>query len=211
MTEQLEVYDLNGKLICIEERKKFYKDIEKEFATTGNISKKIKSIRVLLMNSNGRIYLQKRSKTKEVNPGMYDKTLGGHVPASHSWDITLVRECAEELGFPATVVSIEEFDKAITVTDISIIGLFKKIDYIDHFSSTRKNRKGKDVIQPWMATIYFGYYDGAIRFVDGESTGIEVFSLKEIDEELKKSPNKFTEDVKFMIKKYRHFLKPIKK
>ena len=211
MTEQLEVYDLNGKLIGIEERKKFYEGIEKEFSTTGKISKKIKSIRVLLMNSNGRIYLQKRSKTKEVNPGMYDKTLGGHVPASHSWDITLVRECAEELGFPATVVSIEEFDKAITITDISVIGLFRKIDYIDRFISRRKNKKGKDVLQPWMTTIYFGYYDGAIRFVDGESTGIEVFSIKELEEELKKNPEKFTEDVKFMIKKYRNFLKPIKK
>ncbi|MBN1385744.1 NUDIX domain-containing protein [Candidatus Woesearchaeota archaeon] len=186
MKEKLEVYDLNDKLIGIEDRDKFYKDIEAEFKSTGKITKKVKSIRVLLMNSNGRIYLQKRSKHKEVNPGCYDKTLGGHVPASHSWDLTLIRECAEELGFPATVLSIDEFDKAIKVTDLSVIGIFKKIDYIKDFKSKRKTRNGDYVDQPWMTTIFFGYYDGAIRFVDGESTGIEVFSLSELQEDLKK-------------------------
>ena len=64
MEEPLEIYDLGCKLIGIEERKKYYKDIEKEFKEKGKISKKVKSIRVLLMNSKGRIYLQKRSKFK---------------------------------------------------------------------------------------------------------------------------------------------------
>ena len=211
MGEQLEIYDLKGKLLGIEDRKKFYEEIENEFKSKGKISKKIKSIRVLLMNSKGRIYLQKRSKLKEVNPGVYDKTLGGHVVASHSWNMTLIRECAEELGFPATVVPIDEFDETVKVTDLSIVGIFKKIDYISDFKSKRKARDGGEIIQPWMTTIFFGYYDGAIRFVDGESTGIEVFSLKELKEEIKTNPDKFTEDIKMMIEKYEKFLKPIKK
>lgn len=52
-----------------------------------------------------------------------------------------------------------------------------------------------------------GYYDGAIRFVDGESSGIEVFSLKELEADIKHNQDKFTEDVKFMIKKYRKYIK----
>src|SRR3989338_6472383 len=142
------------------------------------------------MNSKGRIYLQKISKLKEVNPVVYDKTLGGHVVASHSWNMTLIRECAEELGFPATVVPIDEFDETAKVTDLSIVGIFKKIDYISDFKSKHKARDGGEIIQPWMTTIFFGYYDGAIRFVDGESTGIEVFSLKELKEEIKTNPDK---------------------
>lgn len=161
------------------------------------------------MNSKGRIYLQKRSKFKEVNPGCYDKTLGGHIGAGQSWDMTLIKECAEELGFPATVVPIEEFDETVNVTDLSVVAIFKKVDYIPNFTSQRKTKKGDAVEQPWMTTIYFGYYDGGIRFVDGESTGIEVFSLEELEEELKNYPGKFTEDVKLMITKYRHFLKPV--
>ena len=58
--------------------------------------------------------------------------------------------------------------------------------------------------------IFFGYYDGAIRFVDGESSGIEVFSLEELKKEIEENPHKFTEDIKFMIVKYEKFIKPIK-
>jgi hypothetical protein len=57
-----------------------------------------------------------------------------------------------------------------------------------------------------MTTIYIGYYDGAIRFKDGEATGIEVFSLDELKLELKEHPEKFTEDLKFMIEKYEKYL-----
>jgi isopentenyldiphosphate isomerase len=49
------------------------------------------------MNSAGRIYLQKRSKHKAENAGMYDKTVGGHVVAGDSFNMTMVKECAEEL------------------------------------------------------------------------------------------------------------------
>jgi isopentenyldiphosphate isomerase len=210
MAEKLEIYDLKDNLIEIKDRNLFYNELESEFESKGKITKKVKSIRVLLMNSQGRIYLQKRSKRKEVNPGTYDKTIGGHVPAHHSWNMTLIRECAEELGFPASVVSKKEFDESIKVMDISIIGIFKKIDYIKNFESKRKTRGGKIVSQPWITTIYLGYYDGPIRFVDGESTGIEVFSLDELNEEIKNTPEKFTEDIKFMIKKYKKHLVPIK-
>ena len=211
MAEQLEVYDLNGKLLGVEDRKKFYSEIKDEFAEKGKISRQVKSVRLILMNSKGRIYLQKRNKSKDENPGLYDKTVGGHVAKDDTYDMTTIRECAEELGFPASILSPEEFDKAIKVTNLSIVGIFKKIDYIPNFQSVRITRKGDKFIQPYMTTIYIGYYDGAIRFVDGESSGIEVFSLKELKEEIKNNPDKFTEDLKFMIKKYEKFLKPIKR
>ena len=211
MAEQLEVYDLNGKLLGVEDRKKFYSEIKDEFAEKGKISRQVKSVRLILMNSKGRIYLQKRNKSKDENPGLYDKTVGGHVAKDDTYDMTTIRECAEELGFPASILSPEEFDKAIKVTNLSIVWIFKKIDYIPNFQSVRITRKGDKFIQPYMTTIYIGYYDGAIRFVDGESSGIEVFSLKELKEEIKNNPDKFTEDLKFMIKKYEKFLKPIKR
>ena len=162
------------------------------------------------MNSFGRIYLQKRSKIKSENAGKYDKTVGGHVSAGDSFNMTVIRECAEELGFPATVLEPEEFEKASKVTNLDIIGIFKKIEYLPNFTSKRSLNNGTKIIQPYMTSIYFGYYDGAVRFVDGESSGIEVFSLDEIKEELKNNPDKFTEDVQFMIKKYEKYLIPIK-
>lgn len=210
MGEKLEVYDLKGKLIGVEDRKKFYSEIKEEFDKKGKISKQIKSIRLILMNSSGRIYLQKRSKVKDENSGLYDKTIGGHVVEGDSWNMTTVRECAEELGFPASVLLDEEFEKAKGVTDLGVVGVFKKIDEISNFESVRIDRSGNKFVQPYITAMYVGYYDGAIRFVDGESSGIEVFSLDELRGEMKENPDKFTEDIKFMIKKYGKYLKPIK-
>jgi hypothetical protein len=75
MKEILEVYNLDSEIITTLERSDFYTQIKKEFKETGKISRKVKSIRLLLMNSSGRIYLQKRSKIKKANPGKYDKTV----------------------------------------------------------------------------------------------------------------------------------------
>ena len=209
MSEKLEIYDLNSNLITIQDRKEFYNEIKAEFKTTGAITKKVKAIRLLLMNSSGRIYLQKRSELKTENSGLYDKTVGGHVNAGDSFDMTVVRECAEELGFAAAVLSPEEFERAIKVTQLSIIGIFKKIEYLPNLLSARILSDGSRIDQPLMVSFYFGYYDGSIRFVDGESSGIEVFSLDKLKIELKEHPQKFTDDLKFMIDKYETLLIPI--
>lgn len=207
--EKIEVFDLQGKLLGIQDRDTFYAEIKKEFNESMKISKKVKTIRLLLMNSEGRIYLQKRSKIKSENPGLYDKTVGGHVSVNESWNMTVIRECAEELGFPATILSDDEFYKAITNTDLKIIGVFHKVDEIVNFESVRIDKFGNKFLQPFISTFFIWYYDWAIRFVDWESSGIEVFSLEELISEIDNNPNKFTEDVKFMIEEYKQYLKPI--
>jgi len=210
MAELLEVYDLKGKFLKVQERNKFYADIKKEFEQKGKITKKIKQVRLLLTNSQGRIYLQKRSKLKKENPDLYDKTIGGHVAKGYTANMAVIKECAEELGFPAAILSPEEFQEAIKGTDLSIIGIFKKIDHITKFESVRVIGK-KHFIQPVISSFYIGYYDGAIRFVDGESSGVEVYAVNELKQEMKTHPERFTEDLKFMIKKYEKFLKPVSK
>lgn len=209
--EKLEIYDMNSNLIGIEDRKVFYDDIKSEFKQNGCISRKVKTIRLLLMNSTGRIYLQKRSKIKTENPGLYDKTVGGHVSAGDSFDMTVMRECAEELGFPAAVLAPEEFEKATKVTDLNIIGIFQKVEYVPDFMSVRVTQAGAKFIQPNMSANYIGYYDGPIKFVDGESSGIEVFSLDELQEDIQKHPEKFTEDIKFMVARYEKYFTPLKR
>jgi isopentenyldiphosphate isomerase len=210
MGEKIETFDLKGNFLGAVDREKFYSEIKREFEKNNKISRKIKSVRILLMNSKGRIYLQKRSKLKNENPGLYDKTVGGHVLLNHTFDMTVVRECAEELGIPASILTEKEFEKALSTTDLGVVGVFKKMDNEENFMSVRVTINSKKFVQPYMTSFYIGYYDGAIRFIDGESTGIEVFSLKELQEEIKKNPGKFTEDIKFMIRKYGKFLRPIK-
>jgi isopentenyldiphosphate isomerase len=206
MNEQLEIYKLDGTFISNQDRKEFYDEVKREFNEKGSISKKVKTVRVLLMNSHGKIYLQKRSDTKNENPNLYDKTVGGHVVAGNTFELTVVKECAEELGFPATVLSEEDFKQAINSIDLKIVGVFKKIDHIDDFNSVRITAEGNSFTQPYITDIYLGYYDGAIRFVDGESSGVETFSIEKLKKDIDTNPNKYTEDLKFMIGKYSDLL-----
>ena len=46
-----------------------------------------------------RIYLQKRSRKKDLYPGRWDTAIGGHVSYGESIMEALYREAAEELGF----------------------------------------------------------------------------------------------------------------
>lgn len=210
MREKLEIYDLDSQLISIQDRGEFYSEIEHEFGKIGKITKKVKAVRLMLMNSSGRIYLQKRSKIKSENSGLYDKTVGGHVSAGDSFDMTVIKECAEELGFPATVVPVEEFEKLIQVTDMGIIGICRQVEHIPDFISVRVMGDGSRFLQPFMSSMYVGYYDGPIRFVDGESSGIEVFSLDELKEEIRENPDKFTEDIRYMVERYEQHLVAIR-
>ncbi len=209
MSELLEIYELDGTLIEIKDRKVFYQESREEFTSTGRISKKTKTVRVLLMSSIGRIYLQKRSELKAENANLYDKTVGGHVEAGSTFELTVIKECAEELGFPSTIVSDSEFSKAVKSVDLNIIGILKKVDHLETYNSERIQNDGARFVQPYITDIYVGYYDGPIKFVDGESSGIETFSLAQLEKEISNHSDKFTEDLKYMVKNYSSFLVPI--
>lgn len=209
MSELLEIYDLEGNPLGTQDRKEFYEETRKEYAEKGKISRKVKTIRVLIMNSKGRIYLQKRSNLKLDNAGLYDKTVGGHVSRGESLNFAVVRECAEELGFPVVVFSEDEFKDAVNLVDLSVVGVLKKVGEDQNFLSERKMREG-DFVQPYITHFYIGYYDGSIKFKDGESSGLETFSLEELLEEFKRFPEKSTKDLDFMIKKFSEDLKAIK-
>jgi len=207
MKEQLETFNLDNNIIGVQSRKEYYKEIEKEFAQTGKITKQVKQVRLIMMNSEGTIFIQRRSKRKDSNAGLYDKTTGGHVNAGHTWELTVVKECHEEFGFPAVVLSQADFKHAIEATDTAIIGLFREVEHINQFLSKRIRSKG-EIVQPVITKNYIGYYDGPIRFKDGEAIGVECFTKEELEEDLKNHPTKFTEDLKFMVKRYGELLVP---
>jgi isopentenyldiphosphate isomerase len=51
-----------------------------------------------VFNSKGELYLQKRPEWKDIQPGKWDTSVGGHVDLGESVEIALKREAQEELG-----------------------------------------------------------------------------------------------------------------
>lgn len=55
-------------------------------------------VHCLVENGEGQLLLQLRSVTKDVQPGRWDTSMGGHVMLNESIDDAVVRELGEELG-----------------------------------------------------------------------------------------------------------------
>ena len=51
-----------------------------------------------LFNSKGLLFLQKRTISKDIQPGKWDTSVGGHVGLNETTEQALIRESAEELG-----------------------------------------------------------------------------------------------------------------
>lgn len=57
-----------------------------------------RAVHVLVFNSRGQIFLQKRSMKKDRQPGVWDSSASGHVDSGEDYDATAVREVREEIG-----------------------------------------------------------------------------------------------------------------
>ena len=56
------------------------------------------AVHVLVFDSAGRVFLQKRSMRKDMSPGLWDSSCSGHLDAGEGYDAAAVRELGEELG-----------------------------------------------------------------------------------------------------------------
>ena len=59
-----------------------------------------RSAHILVFNSSGELYLQKRSLNKDTSPGLWDTSAAGHVGNGESYRDAAGRELHEELGLP---------------------------------------------------------------------------------------------------------------
>jgi isopentenyldiphosphate isomerase len=58
-----------------------------------------RAVHILVFNSRGAIFLQKRSMKKDCFPGAWDSSAAGHLDCGEDYDICALRELQEELGF----------------------------------------------------------------------------------------------------------------
>jgi 16S rRNA (adenine1518-N6/adenine1519-N6)-dimethyltransferase len=57
-----------------------------------------RAVHVFVLNRNGDLYLQKRSRLKDKNPGVWDSSVSGHLDAGEDYLHAAVRELGEEIG-----------------------------------------------------------------------------------------------------------------
>jgi len=67
-----------------------------------------RAVHIFVFNRRGEMFLQKRSRFKDVNPGRWDSSSAGHVNSGEGYDDTASRELQEELGVSAPLELIGE-------------------------------------------------------------------------------------------------------
>ncbi len=101
MSDQMELYDV------VDDR-----DQVIGVATRREIHQKgllHRSVHILVFNSGGDLFLQKRSMNKDENPGFWDTSAAGHVNTGEDYLTSAHRELEEELGISADLKEIGQF------------------------------------------------------------------------------------------------------
>jgi carboxymethylenebutenolidase len=75
----------------------------------GDTSLAHRVVHVLVFNRNGELFLQKRSLNKDIQPGKWDTSVGGHVNLGECFDDAVYRELGEELGINANVQHLNDY------------------------------------------------------------------------------------------------------
>mgnify|MGYP004702045247 FL=1 len=86
--ELFEIVDENDRVIGVMPRAQCH----------GNPSLVHRVAHVLVVNDRGEILLQKRSQCKDIQPGKWDTSVGGHLDPGEDYLAAATREMAEELG-----------------------------------------------------------------------------------------------------------------
>lgn len=117
-----------------------------------------RAIHVVILNGKDEVLLQKRSKHKDMQPGYYCVSVGGHVTKGESYQTTAKRELKEELGITTPIRQIKKYlasvsdqTEMVTVYQAVHEGPFKiKKDEIElvQFYSKRQLKKDNLPITP---------------------------------------------------------------
>ncbi len=90
MNEELEIFDVVDENDCV-----LFQASRQKVHKNGWLHR---SVHILVFNSEGKLFLQKRSQNKDENPGYWDTSAAGHVNAGEDYLTCAKRELGEELG-----------------------------------------------------------------------------------------------------------------
>ncbi|MCZ6882595.1 MAG: NUDIX domain-containing protein, partial [Gammaproteobacteria bacterium] len=85
--ELLDVVDEDDRIVCVKTRGEIHE-----------LGLMHRSVHILVFNSQRQLFIQKRSMSKDNQPGLWDSSAAGHVDSGEDYHSCAIRELAEELG-----------------------------------------------------------------------------------------------------------------
>ncbi|MFA4855550.1 MAG: NUDIX domain-containing protein [archaeon] len=157
MQEELfEVIDASGKVVGLEKRSIVH--------STGLLHK---GIHGFVLDSKGRIFIQRRALGKRISPRKWDASVAEHLHPGESFEEAFKRGCLEELGL-----------KAIEVEKIG---------------GRRPRFKEGDIDDNEVVELFKSGFEGRIKLQREEVIEGKWVSKKELLQEMRENPEKFTE------------------
>lgn len=213
MGELITTYDLKKPDAAVPmDREKFYAEQLKVFKKTGKPTKACEVVMVLLFNLDGELLLQKRSHRKSHNASLIDKAIGGHVTFGDTPFYTVMFETVQELKVPSIVLKTEEeFKKAFGLLQeyMESVALVRYIDA--KIMPMERVVRGKKVQITYKYNFFVGLYNGSVKPVDKEASGVLFYEPKVLEREMKAQSDIFTWDLFYLLKKYDKEIRGMKK
>lgn len=184
------------------DRQEFYQEQIAAYKKTGKPTRACELVIVFLFNLHQDLLIQKRSFSKGHNPGLLDKSIGGHIRYGDSPEYTVMLETIQELQTPSVVLrDMVDFKKTLKLlTDyLSTVALLKYSGCQIYFFDKIINNERIQIANKTHA--YLGIYEGRVRPVDREAQGVLFYSFDELTSELAKSPQNFTSELPVYVNK----------
>lgn len=133
--------------------------------------------RILVFNSKGEMFLQRRPKAKIIAPDCWDQSAGGHVDIGESYEQAAYRELDEELGVSGV-----------------------KLTKIAYFYLEEPYKGG---VARQFNSLYKTTYDGKINTDKEELAGGRWVTLSEVNKMIKEKPSDFAPGIKKCLEVFR--------
>ncbi len=205
MAEQICVYK-NENVIepTSMDRGQFYAEQTAVYKAIGEPTLYCEVINMLFINKAGEIIIQKRSAEKTHNANLFDKSIGGHVVFGDAIEYTVMVETIQELQTPSIVVKDEShFQKTLHLLKDHLETVAVVCPISTQFKVFTKQMNNEKIGIGNKTNFFIGVYDGKIRFADKEVKGIMFYTLDELEAEVVKNPDNFTEDLKVILQENR--------
>lgn len=133
-------------------------------------------VRVIVINSNGDILLQKRGDHVVNHPGKWDQSVGGHVDAGETYLEAAYREMKEEVG----------------IEDVELTEVTK---YFTEVPANPPQRR--------FNMLYSALYDGVVSIDNDEVSDSKWVTLEELEAWITRAPDELTGGLIYAYEKYK--------